>query len=253
MNLKTLNFITASALLLASAYPASSPAAGGGKCAVKRPLSASEKSGFQAAVRAIIKAMPPAPEGWTVQESAARGDAPDSICETPGCPLEYTCQVSFINEKNILESIKKFERSKSAERMERLASEMSAAAEKGDSKKLRKIEEEMEILNSTPAGKMTARILVRINPARAAGNIRQGGEIPVPGAKFGYLVENRNGKKIVLYSGRWNRRGEFGVYPEPDRSWSNAAVQFLEIVIEGDIAEELTKTLNMNALNTLMK
>ncbi len=254
MIVKVLNSITASVLLLAALYPASSPAnASGEKCPARRPLSTKEQRAFLDTLQMIKSAMPPAPEGWTSQEPDSSCSAPALVCDTPGFPLESACQVSFTNEKRILENIQKFERSKSAGRMERLAAEMSDAAEKGDSKKLLKLQEELDGLNATPAGKMTARILVRINHIAAAGNIRGGSEFQLPGAKFAYRIEDKKGGKLALYLGRWNRRGEFGVYPEIAKLASNVSVQLIEVIIEGDIAEQLAKTMDLKVLNLLIQ
>jgi hypothetical protein len=249
-----LNFITASALLLVALYPFSSTAAGKKEtCPGRRPLSAAERTTFEYALRVIRSAMPPAPEGWTSQAPEPGDSVPASICEAPGFPLESVYQASFTNEKGILESIQKFERSKSPGRMDRLADEISAAAEKGDSKKLQKLQAEMDSLNSTPAGKMTAVIIVRINNAATAGNIRGGIEIPLPGAKYAYLIEDRKAKKAVFYLGRWNRRGEYVIFPELVKDQSNASVQIIEVIIEGDMAEQMAKTMNLKALNSLLQ
>jgi hypothetical protein len=253
MRRKMSKIIMAAAVLIMAACPVAQALSGGGECGGRRPLSASEQSGFLDAMRTIRSAMPPAPEGWTTQELDPGGNAPASICETPGVPLESVYQVSYTNEKKILESIQKFERSKSAGRMERLAEEMSDAAEKGDSKKLQKLQEELDGLNATPAGRMTARILVRSNPVKTAGIIRGGSEFTVPGAKYAYLTDDKKGKKLVLYLGRWNRRGEYGIYPEIVKERSNASVQIIEVIIEGDLAEQLAKTMNLKVLNLLIQ
>ncbi len=254
MNVKMLNSITASALLLAALYPASSPAIGtAGKCPAWRPLNTTEQKAFLDIMKTVKNAMPPAPEGWTSQAPDPGSSVPALICGTPGFPPGSTYQVSFTNEKSILESIQKFERSKSPGRMERLAEEISAAAEKGDSEKLKKLQAELDGLTSTPAGKMTAGILVRINHVTTSGNIRGGDEIQLPGAKYAYLIDDRKGKKLVLYLGHWNRRGEYGVYPEIVKDRSNSSVQIIEVIIEGDIAEQLAKTMNLKILNSLIQ
>lgn len=254
MNVKMLNLVTASALLFAALYPLSSPAAGKGeKCPDWRPLSAAEKKTFTDVIHAVRSAMPQAPEGWTVQLQDDAGKYPSSICGTSGFPLSFTAQANFTNERGILESIRKFERSKSSAKIDRLSDELIDAAERGDSKKLQKLQDEMDGLSAAPAGRLTARVLVRINPSGSAGNVRGGSEISLPGAKFAYLVEDKKSKKVVIYLGRWNRRGEFAIYPDIALDRSNVSVQLMEVIIEGDIAERLAGAMNLKGLLALMQ
>ncbi|MBP7737430.1 MAG: hypothetical protein KA369_15725 [Spirochaetes bacterium] len=252
MNVKMLNCITASALLFAVLYPLYSIAAGKEeKCPARRPLTASEKSSHAAALRTIRAALAPAPEGW-IREEPIGGD-PSSICEDPGFPMEWTLCVTYSNEKKVLENIRNFGRGPSAGKAARLAAEMSDAAERDDSKKLRKLQEELDALGAVPAGALTARITVRINPAKTAGNIRGGDEFQLPGAKYAYLMEEKKKKRLVLYLGRWNRRGEFSILPEAVKDRSNVSAQMMEIIIEGDASEDLARAMDLKALNALME
>jgi len=252
MNVKMLNCIRASALLFAVLYPLYSIAAGKEeKCPARRPLTASEKSSCAAALRTIRAALAPAPEGWTREEPI--GDVPSLICENTGFPLESSLGVTYTNEKRVLENIRNFGRGPSAARAARLAEAMSDAAERDDTKKLRKLQEELDALGAIPAGALTARITVRINPAKTAGTIRGGEEFRLPGAKYAYLVEEKRGKRLVLYLGRWNRRGEFTVYPETAKDRPNVSAQMMEIIIEGDASEELARAMDLKALNALME
>lgn len=252
MNVKTLSSITASALLFAVLYY-STVAGKEDKCPAGRPLDSAEQKAFLDIMKTVKNAMAPAPEGWTIQGQDTVGSVPLSICSISGFPLASVFQVGYTNEKKILESIQKFERSRSAARMEKLAAEMSDAAERGDSGKLRKIQEEMDGLNATPAGMMTARIQVRINHTAIAGNIRGGSEYRLPGAKYAFLIDEKKGRRLVLCLGRWNRKGEYGIYPEMAKLSSNVSVQVVEVIIEGDIAEQLAKTIDLQALNSLMQ
>lgn len=252
MNVKMLNCITASALLFAVLYPLYSTAAGGGeKCGGTRLLTASEKSSHAAALRTIRAALAPAPEGWTREEPI--GAAPAAVCEDPGFPLESSMRVTYTNEKKVLENIRNFGRGPSAAKAARLAEAMSDAAERDDFKKMRKLQEELDALGAVPAGALTARITVRINPAKTAGNIRGGHEYKLPGAKYAYLVEEKKGKRLALYLGRWNRRGEFTVYAEAAKDRPNVSAQMMEIIIEGDAAEGLARAMDLKALNALME
>lgn len=254
MNMKMLNCITASALLFAALYPLYSIAAGKGeKCPGSRPLSAAEQKAVRDILQTVKKAMPPVPEGWTSRETDPCAGVPDAVCDAPGFPLALSCQMSLTNEKKILESIQKFERSRSPARLESLAAEMSEAAEKGDSRKLRKLQEEFDGLTDTPAGKITARVLVLVNHDSIAGKIRGGTDFPLPGAKYAYLIEDKKMKRLVFYLGRWNRKGEFGVYPEPAKAAANVPVRVIEVVIEGDSAEQLARTMNLKALGSLIQ
>ncbi|HOT43590.1 MAG TPA: hypothetical protein PLM53_03930 [Spirochaetota bacterium] len=254
MKATMLNFITVSALLLAALYPVSLSAAGKGqKCPGWRHLSAAEQRAVRDILQAVQKAMPPVPEGWTSREQDSCTGVPDAVCDAPGFPLAVSCQASFTNEKRILESIQKFERSRSPARMEGLAAEMSEAAEKGDSKKLQKLQEEFDGLADMPAGKITARVLVLVNHETIAGNIRGGSEFPLPGAKYAYLIEDKKLKRLVFYLGKWNRKGEFGVYPEPAKAAATVSAQVIEVIIEGDIAEELARTMDLKALGSLVE
>ncbi|HNW27501.1 MAG TPA: hypothetical protein PKN50_03395 [Spirochaetota bacterium] len=254
MIVKMLNCITASVVLFTALYPLYSTAAGKGeRCPGRRHLSAAEQKAVRDIMQTIKKAMPPVPEGWTSREPDSCTGVPDVVCDAPGFPLASSCQVSYTNERRILESIQKFERSKSPARMESLAAEMSEAAEKGDSKKLQKLQEEFDGLADTPAGRITARILVLVNHEAIAGNIRGGSEFHLPGAKYAYLIEDKKMKRLVFYMGKWNRKGEFGVYPEPVKAAANVPAQVIEVIIEGDIAEQLARTMNLKVLGSLIQ
>ncbi len=252
MNVKMLNCITASVLLCAVLYPLYSTAAGKEeKCPGRRTLSADEQRAFLDLVRKVKSALAPAPEGWTREEPT--GTEPAAICENPGFPLESSLQVRYTNEKKVLENIRNFGRGPSAGKAARLAEAMSDAAERDDFKKLRKLQEELDALGAVPAGAATARITVRINPARTAGNIRGGEEFRIPGAKYAYRIEEKKGRRLVLYLGWWSRRGEFSINPDAVKDRPNIAAQTMEIVIEGDAAEELARAMDLKALNALME
>lgn len=239
--------------VLALALPASSFATGGGECGPSRPLTASEEKAFIAALQAIRGSMPKAPGTWTEQKAASAERVPRSIHEKPGCPLEATLLVSFINEKGIMEQVRQFEKKRSPQALDKLAADISAAAEKGDSKKVQRLQEEMESLNSAPTGKMAAHITVRVNNLHERYGLKGARACTVAGAKFAFLVRDAGGMKLVVYIGRWKKKNGQGVVPENDAAMSNTAVQFLEIIIEGECAEDLAAGINMKSLNALVK
>lgn len=249
---KILTLVSTALMLNMAVIPLVSLAGNSGKeCPARRLLTASEKSSHAAALRTIRAALAPAPEGWTREEPI--GAAPAAVCEDPGFPLESSMRVTYTNEKKVLENIRNFGRGPSAAKAARLAEAMSDAAERDDFKKMRKLQEELDALGAVPAGALTARITVRINPAKTAGNIRGGHEYKLPGAKYAYLVEEKKGKRLALYLGRWNRRGEFTVYAEAAKDRPNVSAQMMEIIIEGDAAEGLARAMDLKALNALME
>lgn len=223
-------------------------------CGGKRDVNTAEKAWTESVIKTIQKAMPAAPKDWIMDTNNFKSNI-GQVCEKQGNPIDMVYTVSYNNQMKMNDISKNFEKNSDQimEKMEKLMVEMNQATKTGDTKKIQEIQKEIMALQGGTSNELHTTIEVRVNVHWANESKYRAKPFAVPQSKFGYIFENENEKKVILYLGNWRKSGLDGVMFELNRKAANTSVAFIEIVIKGSISDQLAKDLNIKALNALFK
>ena len=221
-------------------------------CGGKRDVNMAEKAWADSVIKTIQKAMPTAPKDWIMDTNNLKSNI-GRVCEKQGNPIHLVYSISYNNQTKMNNISKNFEKNSDQimEKMEKLMAEMDQAVKTGDSKKMQDIQKKMTALQGGPSNDLHTKIEVRVNVHWANESKYRAKPFAIPQAKFGYILENENEKKVILYLGNWRKSGLDGVMFELNRKAPNTSVAFIEIVIKGGISDQLAKNINIMTLNAL--
>lgn len=252
-------FSIRSILLALCVFPAVAPGitfADGGPdtCGEERHYSKAEIDWALHAQQVMQDAMPTPPPGWRVTEvTPIDSEFDELICSGAPEPFDLTLAVSYANDEKINDNAKEFESNNVGAQIEKLSAEIIAAASRGDQAKIAALQSQLQSLTTQTGNDMMARVEMRAN----FGSVVEGKEnfrsYQIPGIVQGYIQENFNDTKIVLYLGRWEKVSGDEILQHFDLSGSNAAVHFMEIVITGAIADTLAHSIDIAALKSLLQ
>lgn len=222
-------------------------------CGAKRDFNTAEKAWADSVIKTIQKAMPAAPKDWIMDTNNFKSNI-GRVCEKQGNPIDLVFSVSYNNQTKMNDISKNFEKNSDQimEKMEKLIAEMNQAVKTGDTKKMQDIQKNMTALQGGSSNDLHTTIEVRVNVHWANESKYKTKPFAVPQAKFGYILENENEKKVILYLGSWRKSGMDGVVFELNRKAPNTSVDFIEIVIKGTISDQLAKSLDIKVLNALL-
>lgn len=224
-------------------------------CGERRDLNRNEKAWADGVINSLAKTLPAAIKDWTMEASHSRKIDFGQACTKQGNPIQINYSVVYKNEKKmkaITENMSK-NSDRIGEEMGRLAEEMNQAIQKGEMDKIKPIQKKMLALQGGSANELSTRIEIRINTINSNESKYQSKPFPLPGTKFSYIIEKEDEKKVIFYLGNWRKSGDDGVAYIFNIKAPNTSVSFVEIVIKGEIADQLAKSLNIKALHSLVK
>lgn len=225
---------------------------GGNECRNERALSALEKNTALKNAAILKSSVPAPPKGWKLNQLKGKSDIPEMFNDCPEYNLGYSDKILFMNEQNIGDNTNHMLNSKVNDRITEMTNEMNEAIAKNDMKKVEMIGKKMATINSEVPRNMTLTVEFNINMNQKHDGIYEATPISIQGAKFAFKHERSNEKYIILYLGKWEKSGN-NVSPKFSKSVSNTVPQVIEIIITGELAEDIAGKINLKTANSILK
>jgi hypothetical protein len=134
-----------------------------------------------------------------------------------------------------------------------LMQEMGKAMQANDQQKVKALQRKMKALQSGNMSGMAAELRIRINYVNLK-QTRGKKRFNFPGARYAFRWDSDLGERIVLILGKGVRieNGTGTLRHKLDYSLPHTSAQVIEITLQGEIAEELARNINIKALNRLL-